>query len=930
MRDSDEHQLRGELPSGTVTFLFTDVEGSTRLMELDRDLLQTAMLRHHTLLSAAISRHRGYVFETVGDAFYVSFEHASDAIDAAVAAQIALMAEPWDPRAPIKARMSVHSGEVERRGSKYFGAPLFRAARLLSTAHGGQIVVSSVTAQLVHDVDQVFQLDDLGEHRLRDLTRPERIWQVSHPDLPQRFPPLRSLSTQANNLPGQLTTFVGRERELLETRKLLGTTRLLTLLGTGGAGKTRLATQIGADALHDYDDGVWFVDLAPVANPDQVFQVVASAIGVTPRANQTPRAAVIANLEGKRALLILDNCEHLIAACADAADVLLRACPRLQVLATSREVLSVPGEVSWRVPSLSLPPNTGIQTAEQVTQFEAVRLFVDRAMLASPRFTVTNANAPAVAQICWRLDGIPLAIELAASRIRTLSAEQIAVRLDDCFRVLTGGSRTLLPRQQTLRALIDWSYDLLSGPERFVLRRLSCFSGTFELAAAEAVCSDQSVGEMEVLDLLSQLVDKSLVYADEQGEAIRYRLLESMRQYSREKLTGSGDRADATTSHAAYYVRLCEDAEPHLTSRDRATWLKRLEPELDNIRAILTRCQELPDQSPDGAVQVESGLRIIGALGWYWIFRGAPTEGLFWFNHLLNHPRPRPTAVLGKALMAAGLLAGIYGDSPEAQARFGEAAHVCELAEDKLGQARALVLLSAFDSEATILGENTVDLDAAISVMKKFGDRHGLALSLRLAGVIAFQSGNRAVARDRQEAALALFRELGDQWFAAQALNSLGDSARIDRDDARATAAYEEALGLCRTNGLGGLIPSLLHNLGHLSRRAGDGPVALQHFREGLTSFRAQADSRGVAECLGGLAMAYAVIDRMELSATLFGAAEALLLASGAKMWPQNHAEFDECRRDVRSRLGESRFDAQESIGNSMPLDEAVQLALGT
>lgn len=479
------------LPTGTVTFLFTDIEGSSKLWDAHPEQMQATVARHDQILREAIAGHNGITFKTVGDAFCVSFSVAADALDTALRAQRALFAEPWPEDVGIRVRMALHTGTADERDGDYFGPALNRVARLLAAGHGGQTLVSQTVRDLTLDtLPPDAALRDLGAKRLRDLQRPEQVFQLLHPDLPSEFAPLRTLDVLPNNLPRQVTSFVGREREIAEVRRLLGTTRLLTLTGSGGAGKTRLSLQVAADLLDEYADGVWLTELASLSGPALVPQSVASALGVREEPGRALVETLTDWLKSRTLLLLLDNCEHLLTACAQLADTLLKACPNLHILASSREGLGIAGETTYRIPSLSLPDAKEAATPESLSQYESVRLFIERAVAASPSFQVTNQNAPAVAQLCVRLDGIPLAIELAAARIRALSVDQIAQRLNDRFRLLTGGSRTALPRQQTLRALIDWSYDLLSDEEKTLLRRLSVFAGGWTLEAAEAVCAD--------------------------------------------------------------------------------------------------------------------------------------------------------------------------------------------------------------------------------------------------------------------------------------------------------------------------------------------------------------------------------------------------------------------------------------------------------
>ena len=521
-------------PTGTVTFLFTDIQGSTSLWESDPDAVRPALARHDQIVRQAITQHSGYVFKTVGDAFCAAFPTAPEALQAAHMAQLALTDETWQTETALRVRMALHMGNAEERDGDYFGPPLNRVARLMAAGHGGQTLLSAATQELTRDaLPSSASLLDLGPHRLKDLGRPETVFQLLHPSLPAEFPPLSSLDNPSlpNNLPQQVTSFIGREAQVAQVKALLTKTRLLTLTGAGGSGKSRLSLQVAADPLDGEGDGVWLVELAGLSDPALVPQAVTGVLGVQEAAGKTVQQALVDWLKPKRLLLILDNCEHLVAACATLAADLLRNCPNIHILASSREPLAVAGEQTYRVPSLSLPDPKQAQTVEGLSQYEAVRLFIERAQAVQPSFSVTDASASAVAQVCFHLDGIPLAIELAAARVRSLSAEEINARLDNRFRLLTGGLRVALPRQQTLRALIDWSYDLLTETEKSLLRRLSVFAGGWTLEAAEVVCAGEPVEDFEVLDLLTALVDKSLVVAEPAGDGTRYRLLETIRQY---------------------------------------------------------------------------------------------------------------------------------------------------------------------------------------------------------------------------------------------------------------------------------------------------------------------------------------------------------------------------------------------------------------
>ena len=480
------------LPNGTVTFLFTDIEGSTTRWDRHEQAMGSALARHDTLLRESIAARNGHVFKTVGDAFCAVFPTAPDALAAALSAQQKLAAEPWHQDLDgVRVRMALHTGAAEQREGDYFGTTLNRVARLLATGHGGQALLSQATYELVRDhLPRGADLRDLELHRLKDLQRPEHVYQLLHPDLPADFPKLRSLDPLRNNLPIQATSFVGRDKEIKAVKALLARTRLLTLTGSGGAGKTRLSLQVAADLTEGVDDGVWLAEFASLSDPGLVAQTLAQALGVREEPGRPITQTLVDFLRPRSLLLVLDNCEHVLDAAAELCEAILRTCLSVKILASSREGLNIAGETTYRIPSLSVPDLKRSATPESLSHYEAVRLFIERAQAAQSSFSVTNANAPAVAQICHRLDGIPYAIELAAAKVRALSAEQINARLDDRFRLLTGGSRTALPRQQTLRAMIDWSYDLLSTEEQTLLRRLSVFAGGWTLEAAEAVCAD--------------------------------------------------------------------------------------------------------------------------------------------------------------------------------------------------------------------------------------------------------------------------------------------------------------------------------------------------------------------------------------------------------------------------------------------------------
>jgi predicted ATPase/class 3 adenylate cyclase len=870
------------LPTGTITFLFTDIEGSTQLWEKHPDAMRLALARHDHFIRAAIETNRGYVFKTVGDAFCAAFTTAADAVDAAIAAQQSLRtlqpsAVASASQLSLKVRIGLHTGAAEVRDNDYFGPALNRVARLLAVGHGGQVLLSQTTRDLVGDeLPPDVSLIDLGSHRLRDLQRPERVFQLLHPDLPADFPPLKSLSILPHNLPQQVTSFVGRERELSEVRHLLDSTRLLTLTGPGGTGKTRLSLQVAADLLQGDGDGVWLVELAPLTDPALVPQAVASALSVREEPGRPLIETLVEYLMPKQLVLILDNCEHLVTACASLAETLMQACPRLRILASSREALGIPGETTYRLPSLQLPDVRHLPPVDTLTQFEAVRLFIDRATAAMPSFTVTPQNAPAVARVCHQLDGIPLAIELAAARVKVLPVEKIAERLDDRFRLLTGGSRTALPRQQTLRALIDWSYDLLSEPERALLRRLSVFAGGWTLEAAEAVCAGEEIEAWDVLDLLSRLVDKSLVVYEEHRAEARYRLMVTLRQYSRDRLLEAEEAEAVRERHWDWCVDLAEQGERELMGAAQTEWLERLEIEHDNFRAALHSALDSGGAS--------AGLRLGGALWRFWHLRCHLREGRDRLEAILAMPGAADrTPARAKALNGAGALAHDQGD---------------------------------FQRAAQLHEESLV-------IARECGDPEPMAYALLSLGHVALRQGSYEQCKALYEEALSLWRSLGNQSFIAALLHNLGNAALYLGQLDEAITFFEESLALKRRLGSQSSVASTLNNLGYLEIEQGNYERAAALLGESLRLYQQIGNSAGMLESLNNIARVAAEQGDLPLSACLLAKVSALSEAIGAPL-PD---DYQRNVATVRAGLDPEPFDAAWAQGQAMTLDQTIEHA---
>ena len=620
----------GTLPTGTVTFLFTDIEGSTKLARQHADQWENLRARHHAILQVAIKENNGYIFQIIGDAFCATFNKSGEALDAAIKAQQGLQNEAWGDVA-IRVRMGIHTGEAElQEDGQYQGyIALSLVQRIMSAGNGGQVLISGATENLLRgQLPKGVDLLDMGRHNFKDVPHAVRVFQANAPDLLRDFPPLRTFDILPNNLPTQLTSFVGRERELTDVKKLLHETHLLTLIGPGGTGKTRLALEVAGGLLDQYPDGVWLVELARILDPALVPRTTAIAIGLRDEPKRPVIDMLCDYLQRKKMLIILDNCEHLVDACAQMADRILHAASGLRVLASSREALGIAGEVTYRVPSLGLPDMEHLPALESLSQYEAVKLFIDRATSAIPDFKVTNENAPALAQICHRLDGIPLAIELAAAKTHVLGVEQIAKRLDDRFRLLTGGSRTALERHQTLRAAVDWSYNLLLEGEQVLFRRLAVFVGGWTLEAAESVCANETGAN--VLDRLEQLINKSLIITEEEHGVSRYHMLETIRQYANEKLVESGESESVRDEHLGFFLELAETAAPYLIRPEQLKWLAKLDSDYENLRVALELALD-----KDSA---EASLRMCAALGKFWVMRSYWIEGSRWLAKALAKP----------------------------------------------------------------------------------------------------------------------------------------------------------------------------------------------------------------------------------------------------------------------------------------------------
>ncbi len=868
--------------SAVTTFLFTDIESSSLLWENHPERMGLALARHDGILRDAVLRHHGVVVKFTGDGMHAAFEDPRDALAATIDFQVKLENSRPDDILPLRVRCGMHAGVIERRDGDYFGSAVNRAARIMSAAHGGQVLVSEAVAHLVRErLPEGAKLRDLGAVRLRDLSGTEHLYQVEHASLRSSFPALRSLESVPNNLPQQVTAFLGREREQSEIKAALAKSRLVTLTGIGGIGKTRLSLQVAAEIVNDFPDGVWFVELAPIRDGHLVLQAIASVIGVKDEPGLTVSDALVAYVRDRKLLLVLDNCEHVVAACADIAKAILQAGKDARILASSRESLNISGEAIYPVPPLEVPMAEARISIDAVLQSEATRFFAERASAMQPSFKLTEQNAANVVEICRRLDGIPLALELAAARVRTLSVGQIAARVNDRFRLLTIGDRTADPRQQTLRALIDWSHDLLTDKEKIVLRRLAVFAGGWTLEAAEAVASGGSIEESAVLDLLSELVDKSLVSVDAGGG--RYRLLETMRQYAHELLVSSGEERDTGARHLTYFLELAEEAWPELVGPRQGAWLVRLDPERENILAAHAWCM----QSEGGGVPA---LRMANAIKQYWVSRGQ--LGLRYRLTLEALAHPGGMARDGtrcRGLFNAGQVCCFMGRYVEAMKYLEES---LAIAREQLSQPQ---------------------IESALSLL----------------GLASLGCGDFAAARRYLEEALVLAREQGDKREIAAATNGLAQFHRLAGEIDAAKLLYEEFLAIALDMDNRELVSIAQLNLAMVAVSREASEDARTRLLDAIAIARevgSRPTGQSAIEVTAGLA---ACLRDWVFAARLFGAAEAQVVETGLHRDPADEAFLAPLIDLARNALGASSFAVAEMSGRSLSYDVALKEAEG-
>lgn len=907
-------------PSGIVTFFFSDIEGSTKRWEANRDAMDAALRRHDEIVRSAIERKGGYVFKTVGDAFCAAFARVSDAVAATIDVQAKLYAEDFSAVNGVRVRIALHTGESIEREGDYFGPAVNRAARLMSVGHGGQVLLSNATHELLRgNLPDDAALQDLGIHRLKDLSLPEQIWQLNAAGLPTQFAPLASLDARPNNLPIQSTSFRGRERDLADVSSLLGRHRLLTLFGSGGIGKTRLALQVGADLAGEYPDGVWFIDFASVSDPQLTANVAAQTLGVTQGQDRGLVDTIVASLARKRELLIFDNCEHVVAAAASLADAIVRGCPQVRILATSRQALGVAGEAVHQLHSLAVPPAETKLSAESALGYGAVALFVDRASAADTRFAFTDDNATVVAEICRRLDGIALAVELAAARVKVLTIPNLARRLSERFKLLTGGSRTALPRQQTLVALIDWSFDLLTPEEQSMFSRAAIFAGGFTLEAAAAVCGDEGVDEFAVLDLLSSLVDKSLLVADRSRERERYRMLESTREFGLEKLAAAGERAQYARKHAEYFGALARDADAAFDATPTQTWLAQLEPEFDNLRAGFA-------WSLEPGNDVTLGAQAVGSMSGFWRHGGFEAEGRHWIERFMGLiDETNLPAIKARLWRALAVLTTGQRSLEAAQ----EALRLYELVGDQRGIAHSLHRMSLDLVQIGKFDEANACSERSLEIFRSLGDEVNVAMGLMPSASMMVERGDFAAARARYLALLETPSIVADAHSRSIVLSNFGEMEFAAGDSAQALHYATQALDIERAGKSALNLALQSANVAAYRIALGDLAGARSPATDALRWAREAQSDYDVVCAIQHFALLHALRDDAPRAARLMGFVDQGYRRLGQTRERTEAWSYDSLRATLNERLSEAAIAELTLEGSKWSAEQAADEALG-
>ncbi len=948
-------------PTGTVTLLFTDIEGSTKRWESNAPAMRSVLAQHDAVMRKAIADRNGHVFKTIGDAFCAVFQRTEDAIEACLDAQRGLRKIDVPEMGPVRVRMALHSGEAEQRDGDYFGTAVNRISKFLSIGHGEQVLLTSPTRDAVHlSLPTEAQLRDMGEHRLKDIPEPEHVYQLVHPDLRTDFPALKSVDSQPNNLPTQLSSFVGRENELKQLCALIHTTSLLTLTGSGGSGKTRLALRVGESVLHQFPDGVWMVELAPISDATQIPFAVLRALGLQEQASKRIEDVLIGHLSGKSALLVLDNCEHILNACSTLVAEMLGHCPNLSMIATSREPLGVEGEISFVVPPLSIPAGSGVATGD-LMKYDSIALFVERVRTANPELPLDDTAATCAAEICRLLDGIPLALELAAALTRKFSLEQVRIDVVGRFQLLTEQVDTAVRRHQTLHNAIEWSYQLLTDDEKRLFRALSIFAGGWTLESLAAVCAGEDRDEYVLFELLTQLAAKSLVVVSEEDAAEpRYRFLEAIRQFASNKAIAAAELESFRSRHADYFLSLVESSNPQAVIGETAARLfDRFEVEHQNLLAAIEWWRTSP-------ATIVKALRLASGVSPFWGLRGYRTVGMAVLGELIPLAESSGAVdadpkLFARALNSGGNLATTLARYEEAEELFSRSLSILQGLNDSARAAAVLGNLGVIARYREDFATARARYQQSLEIRREIGDQNGIAIALTNLATVAWLRGDYAAAQAACQEALSIVRRIGNHQVQAQSLLTLAilsrflgnhvkarshcqDSLRVSQDigdkgcmatslcvlgdverDAgeieAAQTLYQQALALGRESGDPVCVAEMLNRLGTIAHDRGDDTAAARLFEESLRMRSELANRLGIAESLeqvSRLVLRDGSPESASLALSLMGAVTAMRDLVGAVTPPPELANHNQSLAHLRAALGDERFDSTFAAGKAL------------
>lgn len=943
-------------PTGNVAFLFTDIVGSTRLAQEYPELYTELYRKHDVILQKIFESHNGFIFKKIGDAFCVSFHNVQEAVKAAYEVQKTLSSEESEVK-DMKIRIGIHYGEAEYHNHDYIGyITLSRVNRIMSIANGGQILLTHEVYKEIADIPPVgISFRDLGERKLKDIIHPEHIYQVAAEELQYDFPPLKSLDIRPNNLPHQITKFIGREKEITQIKQLLETTRMLTIFGAGGTGKTRLALRAASDLIDNFENGVWLVELSVLNDPEMIEKEILHTLNLKEEGDKETTETLKEYLKDKQIMLIFDNSEHLIDKCASLAHSFLQASPRLKLISTSRESFNISGESIYRVPPMSVPQSSKVLTPETLMEYESAKLFNDRATAIKTDFKVTDENVNALAELCRKLDGIPFAIELAATRVNVLPVEKILERLTDRFKLLSRGSSTALPRHQTLRALIDWSYDMLNGNEKLLLQRLSIFRGGWSFEAAEEICSDEHIDEFEIIDLLTSLESKSLINVNEVNRDNRYNMLETIKEYSSEKFT---DKLSVQKKYLEFFLKMSDLQKARSNGIEQINWVRSMDLEADNLR---TSIEFAFDNDTEGA------FKIIPLLGEFWLIKAYFKEGYQACLKALAFQSVDNKKLRADVLLTASQICYGLGDFPQLEKFANESLSLYREIIDKEGIAASLIELGnvkytnlefenskIYYNEALEISNEIgskklkakilcnlsflVDMESAdspalkmkeeaLKIYREIKDTHNVAFVLAILGIFEQQNQNFERASIFSEESLSISRENGDMYFVSINLINLARIYSWKKDFTKAEYSLGESLKIIRECGYSLNLHPALINLAEVLKSKGDFERSVAIYKTFLEGSSKSGGNFFLKRAFLGLAECYMNMENYKQGVYYLSFAEATAETSQVKLSKADIDFIELHKKDLKEKLGEILFEEYWIEGKTLTIDKAVSIS---